>query len=167
MPLKQKNPGIDSLKMVRGAVSLCPHHSSPKAWCQERPPQPWLLSQGRLRACEWVPRFPSWAGCYPRDPLLSHFTQIIEGICNLECWEKLRVQQPGLGTQQRDTTNCFMVLPTNWFTDSCQKVPPREMMDASHAAPPNAPPHAPPTPNCPPPRVAIFCGQWEQVLADD
>lgn len=37
MPLKQKNPGIDSLEMVRGAVSLCPHHSSPKARCQERP----------------------------------------------------------------------------------------------------------------------------------
>lgn len=84
---EKKSTIIDMLKKAWFYLH-CPSHKAVQLSAERDPLSQWFLPQGKERACEWVPSFPSYVRCCPRGPVLSSCTQNTEVICKAEgMWE--------------------------------------------------------------------------------
>lgn len=89
----KNNTRFDALKRIRGTVSFHPHHPSPKVAqliAKRGLLSLWLLPQGKLRASEWVPSFPSYVGHHKRDPFFLISPRILRYAARVgSVWEKI------------------------------------------------------------------------------
>lgn len=116
---KKKTLRIDTLRKVRGTVSLCPHHPFPKA-DNSVPREASSVSDFSHRENKgiWMSEKPY--KMLPKKTIFSCLAQIIEVIYKSEGLTEAGSTRVRLGTQ-KNAINCFMVLPTNQFVDSIKK----------------------------------------------
>lgn len=78
---------IDMLKKARSYLH-CPSHKAVQLSAERDPLSQRFLPQGKVRAREWVPSFPSYVRCCPRGPVLSSSAQNTEVTRKAEgMWE--------------------------------------------------------------------------------
>lgn len=106
--------------MVKGTVSLCPHHPYPKAdsAVPRGTPASVISPMGKVRSYGWVTSFLIHAGYFPRELVFSCLIQIAEVIYEAKWAGKSGSTTAWTWNHQRDATNRFTVLPTMQFVDS-------------------------------------------------